>query len=164
MNMRNGAKLLITVGGSLLAGIIGSVFTTSAIPTWYATLVKPELSPPNWIFGPVWTTLYILMGIAAFLIWSSPATDASARKNRALALTLYCIQLVLNTLWSIIFFGLKSPGIALGEITLLWVTIAATIIAFGKISKPATWLLVPYILWVSFAGYLNYAIWMLNSR
>ncbi|MDA1169286.1 MAG: tryptophan-rich sensory protein [bacterium] len=101
MNIPNWAKLLIAVCGSLLAGGIGSAFTAAAIPTWYETIIKPDFSPPNWIFGPVWTTLYIMMGVAVFLVWSSPATDASARKNRSLALSLYCLQLILNTLWSI---------------------------------------------------------------
>lgn len=141
-----------------LAGIIGTVFTSPSITTWYATLTRPELNPPSWVFGPVWTTLFALMGIAAFLVWQKGLRRADVR----FALWIFAGQLVLNTLWSIIFFGLHSPGGALVEITLLWLTILATIVAFAKISKPAAWLLVPYIAWVSFASYLNFAIWTLN--
>jgi len=137
------------------AGIIGSLFTMSAIDGWYATLIRPELAPPNWVFGPVWVTLYLLMGIAAFLVW---------RKDRRLnkALILFVLQLVLNSLWSIIFFGMQALGAAFVEIVFLWLAIIATIIAFQKISRTAAWLLVPYILWVSFAAYLNFAFWTLN--
>ncbi|MDO8492994.1 MAG: TspO/MBR family protein [bacterium] len=161
--MNNAFKLIIAIAVSELAGIIGSVFTIPSVAGWYAGIVKPALNPPAWVFGPVWTTLFALMGIAAFLICSSYA-EASADKKKGIkvALILFGIQLVLNTLWSIIFFGLHSPGGALVEIIFLWLAILATIIAFAKISRPAAWLLVPYILWVSFAMYLNYAIWSLN--
>lgn len=158
-------KLVITIGVSLSAGTIGSFFTTPAISSgWYAGIVKPALNPPAWVFGPVWTTLFVLMGIAAFLVWSSYAkvTDGQEKKTIKIALVLFGIQLVLNTLWSIIFFGLHNLGGALVEIVFLWFSILAMIIAFAKISRPAAWLLVPYILWVSFAVYLNYAIWTLN--
>ncbi|MFH1392317.1 MAG: TspO/MBR family protein [bacterium] len=158
MQLNNFFKLIIAVIVSELAGIIGSIFTVSAIPTWYAELVKPALSPPNWLFGPVWTTLYFLMGIAAFLVWKR----GFERKNIKIALGLFCIQLFLNALWSIIFFGLHSPGAAFIEIIVLWLAIIIAIIAFSKISKPAAWLLAPYIIWVSFAAYLNYVIWILN--
>lgn len=158
MKINNWTKLLVTVIGSELAGIIGSVFTVSSIPTWYATLNRPPLSPPNWLFGPVWTTLYALMGIAAFLVWKKGLD----RKDVKLALGIFLGQLVLNSLWSIIFFGLQNPGAALVEIIFLWLAIVATIIAFAKISKSAAWLLLPYLLWVSFAAYLNYSIWTLN--
>ncbi len=163
MKINNIFKLVLTVGVSLLAGFVGSIFTTPHIPTWYAGLVKPALNPPAWIFGPVWTTLYILMGVAAFLVWSSYAkATEDKKKGIRVALILFGIQLVLNTFWSIIFFGIHSPGGALIEIVFLWLAILATIIAFAKISKPAARLLVPYILWVSFAAYLNYSIWILN--
>ncbi len=173
MKINNTFKLIIAIVVSELAGIIGSVFTTPSIAGWYVGIVKPALNPPAWVFGPVWTTLFALMGIAAFIVWSSYApADAEAmadkqatedkKKGIRLALILFGIQLVLNTLWSIIFFGLHSPGGALVEIIFLWLAILATIITFAKISKPAAWLLVPYILWVSFAMYLNYAIWSLN--
>lgn len=151
-------KLIIAIVVSELAGIIGSVFTTSAIDGWYAGIVKPALNPPAWVFGPVWTTLFILMGIAAFLIWKG----GLERRKVKIALAIFLGQLVLNTLWSIIFFGLHSPGGALVEIIFLWLAIFITIIIFAKISKLAAWLLVPYILWVSFAMYLNFAIYRLN--
>ena len=156
--MKNSLKLIIAILVSELAGIIGSVFTFSAIPNWYATLARPALNPPAWIFGPVWTTLYLLMGISAFLIWKK----GLGRRDVKIALSIFIGQLILNTLWSIIFFGLESPGGALIEIVFLWCAILATIITFSRISRLAGWLLAPYILWVSFAGYLNYAIWALN--
>lgn len=151
-------KLITAIIVSELAGIIGSVFTVSSISSWYATIIKPALNPPSYVFGPVWTTLYALMGVSAFLIWKKGLD----RKDVKVALGIFLIQLVLNTLWSIIFFGLHSPGGALVEIILLWLAILATIIAFYKISRTAAYLLLPYILWVSFAAYLNYSIWVLN--
>lgn len=158
MKLNNFYKLVIAIGVSELAGIIGSVFTTPSIAGWYAMLAKPEFSPPNWVFAPVWITLFVLMGIAAFLVWK----QGLDRKDVKIALGIFIGQLVLNTLWSIIFFSLHSPGGALVEIIFLWLAILATIAAFYKISRPAAWLLVPYILWVSFAMYLNYSIWILN--
>lgn len=158
MDTRNVLKLASAIAVCELAGIIGSIFTVSSIPTWYASLARPEFSPPNWIFGPVWTTLYALMGFAAFLIWKR----GIGRKDVKVALGLFLVQLVLNSLWSVIFFGWQNPGAALVEIVFLWVAILATIIVFRNISQLAAWLLVPYILWVSFAGFLNYSIWILN--
>ncbi len=158
MKLNNFSKLIIAIIFSELAGIIGSVFTTSSITGWYSTLTKPALNPPAWVFGPVWTTLFALMGISAFLIWKKGLD----RKDVKIALGIFLGQLVLNTLWSIIFFGLHSPGGALIEIIFLWLAILATIIVFAKISRPSAWLLLPYILWVSFAGYLNFNIWTLN--
>ena len=140
---------------SNLAGAIGSVFTFSAIPTWYATLAKPALSPPNWVFGPVWTTLYILMGVAAYLVWAS-------RKKSQKALQLFGLQLALNAVWSVIFFGMQNLALAFAEIVFLWFAIALTIREFYKIDRRAAYLMVPYLLWVTFAGFLNYSIWMLN--
>lgn len=163
MKINNIFKLIIAIVVSELAGVVGSVFTTPSIAGWYAGVVKPALNPPAWVFGPVWTTLFALMGISAFLIWSSYAkASADKKKGIKIALVFFGIQLVLNTLWSIIFFGLHNPGGALIEIVFLWLAILATIISFARISKPAMWLLLPYILWVSFAMYLNYAIWALN--
>jgi len=158
MKINNTFKLIIAIAVSELAGIIGSVFTTPSIAGWYAGIVKPALNPPAWVFGPVWTTLFALMGIAAFLIWKKGLD----RRDVKIAFGIFLGQLVLNTLWSVIFFGLHSPGGALVEIAFLWLAILATIIVFAKISKPAAWLLLPYILWVSFAGYLNFSIWTLN--
>lgn len=151
-------KLVASITLSEFAGVVGSFFTVSSIPTWYASLVKPEFVPPNWIFGPVWVTLYAFMGIAVFLVWRK----GLQYKEVQVALGIFLVQLVLNTLWSIIFFGLQNPGAALVEIVLLWLAILATIVAFTRISKVAAWLLLPYILWVSFAGYLTYSIWTLN--
>jgi tryptophan-rich sensory protein len=158
MKINNISKLIIAIMISEFAGIIGSVFTTPSIPGWYSGIIKPDLNPPAWVFGPVWTTLFALMGIAAFLVWKKGLD----RRDVKIALGIFMGQLVLNTLWSIIFFGFKSPGVAFVEIIFLWLAILATIIAFAKISKPAAWLLVPYILWVSFAAYLNYSIYALN--
>ena len=158
MRVNNFFKLVIAIAVSETAGIIGSFFTISAIPTWYAGLVKPALNPPAWVFGPAWTTLYALMGIAAFLVWK----NGWERKDVRAALGIFSIQLFLNATWSIIFFGLKNPGWALVDIAALWLAIVWTMLVFYKISKPAAYLLMPYLLWVSFAAYLNYSIWMLN--
>jgi tryptophan-rich sensory protein len=154
----NAIKLIIAVAVSELAGIIGAVFTTPSVSGWYAGLNRPDLAPPGWVFGPVWTTLFALMGTAAFLVWRK----GFGHKGVKVALGIFAGQLVLNTLWSIIFFGLRSPGGACIVIFFLWLAILATIISFARYSKPAAWLLVPYILWVSFAAYLNYAFWSLN--
>ena len=151
-------KLIIAILISELAGSIGSLFTFPSITGWYTTLAKPELAPPNWVFGPVWTTLFALMGIASFIVWRKGWSHKKVR----VALTFFVIQLILNTFWSIIFFGMHNPGGAFIEIIFLWFAILATLISFYKISKGAGYLLVPYLLWVSFAAYLNYSIWMLN--
>lgn len=143
---------------SQAAGLIGSIFTMPAIGSWYANLIKPEFAPPNWIFGPVWTILFLLMGVAAFLVWEK----GWVRRDVRIAIAVFIGQLVLNTLWSFLFFGLHSPGTAFIEILILWLAIIATILVFGRVSKLAAWLLVPYILWVSFAAYLNYSIFILN--
>ena len=159
MTLHNFLKLVLAIIISEAAGIVGAFFTTPAIQSgWYSTLARPALNPPAWVFGPVWTTLFALMGIAAFLIWKKGLD----RRDVKIALGIFIGQLVLNTLWSIIFFGLHSPGAAFVEIIFLWLAILATIIAFAKISRPTIWLLLLYILWVTFAGYLNYAIWVLN--
>ena len=157
-NRQDSFGLVSAIVISQLVGAIGSLFTAQAIPTWYATLAKPALNPPAWVFGPVWTTLYVLMGVAAFLVWRK----GWARREGKIALAVFVGQLLLNTLWSVLFFVLHSPGGALIEIVLLWGAIVATIIAFAKISKLAAWLLAPYLAWVSFAIYLNYAFWSLN--
>lgn len=158
MKINNPLKLLIAIAVSELAGIIGSVFTTSSMTDWYTGIAKPALNPPAWVFSPVWITLFALIGIAAFLVWKKGLD----RKDVFIALGLFVVQLVLNVLWSIIFFGLRSPDGALIEIVFLWLAILATIVAFAKVSRPAAWLLTPYILWVSFAAYLTCAIWVLN--
>ncbi len=157
MKLWSPLKLIAAIGISELAGGIGSFFTVSAIPAWYATLRKPALNPPSWLFAPVWVTLYLLMGISLWLIWKSNA------KEKSRAMWLFAIQLALNAIWSPIFFGANAIGNALVIIVLLWAAIVLTILVFKNISKTAAWLLVPYILWVSFAGYLNYSLWQLNS-
>ncbi|HEX8591299.1 MAG TPA: TspO/MBR family protein [Candidatus Paceibacterota bacterium] len=155
--MRDTFRLATAVVICELAGVIGSLFTRSSIDDWYQYLERPSFAPPNWVFGPVWTLLYALMGIAAFLIWKAPQSAA-----QRVALTLFVVQLALNTLWSVIFFGLRNPGLALLEIIVLWVLILATIVAFARVRHAAAVLLVPYIAWVSFATILNYSFWALN--
>ena len=165
MKLNNFFKLVIAIAVSELAGIIGSFFTISAIPTWYAGLVKPALNPPAWVFGPAWTTLYALMGISLFLVWkqhSNILENVRMLRTWRIGVAAFFVQLFLNTIWSIIFFGLQSPGWALVDIVLLWLAIVWTIAVFYKISKPAAYLLVPHLLWVSFALYLNYSILVLN--
>lgn len=156
--MKNAYKLIISIIICELAGIIGSIFTSSSIPNWYSELNKPELAPPNWLFGPVWIILFALMGISLFLIWKKGINT----KEKKDAVWIFTFQLILNMIWSIIFFGLFSPKFAFLEIIILWLAILWTIISFAKISKASAWLLMPYILWVSFAGYLNFMIWILN--
>lgn len=156
--MSNTIKFCISVGLPLLAGFIGSFFTTPSIPTWYASLTKPALTPPAWVFGPVWTTLFVLMGIAAFLVWKRGLNSKGVR----VALGVFLVQLILNTLWSVLFFGLRSPAMALIEIVFLWLAILSTIVFFSRISKASAVLLVPYLVWVSFASYLNYSLYVLN--
>lgn len=139
---------------SLLPGVVGSLFPPGE---WYATLRKPAWNPPSWVFGPVWTTLYILMGVAAWLVW-----DRHRRAARA-ALTLFVVQLVFNAAWSWLFFGLRSPGLAFAEIVVLWALILATTIAFWRLRPTAGALLLPYLAWVTFAAVLNATLWQLNS-
>ena len=156
----NYKKLIICLGLPQLAGLVGSIFTVSAIPAWYAGLQRPTFSPPNWVFGPAWILLYILMGISAYLIWSAHA-KAPARQSKS-SLILFWIHLFFNATWSIIFFGLQSPFWALLNIIIIWLFIIVLMIKFWKINKWATYLLIPYFLWVSFASILNYFIWYLN--
>ena len=157
-NMNNYLKFLISIVIPLVIGGISGGFTVSAINGWYTTINKPWFNPPNWIFGPVWTSLYVMMGIAFYLVWKSDATTAF--KNQAI--TLFFIQLSVNFLWSIIFFYLQQPGWAFLDIIIMWIMILLTIFSFVKISSTASWLMVPYICWVSFASVLNFAIWKLN--
>jgi translocator protein len=156
--MNNYLKLFISILIPLLVGGLSGFFTTSGVSGWYAMANKPSFNPPNWIFAPVWTTLYILMGIAFYLVWESTAT-ASVKQT---AIILFAVQLTLNFFWSIIFFKFQLTGWAFIEIIVMWLAILLTIIWFGKISSTAAWLLVPYICWVSFATVLNNSIWRLN--
>jgi len=151
-------QLIISVVVCQLAGVIGGLFTGPAIPTWYASLRKPSFTPPGWVFGPAWVTLYVMMGVAAFLVWRRGLDDPQVR----IALVIFVVQLLLNASWSVVFFGQRSPMGGLLVIGLLWVAILLTIIAFARVSSVAALLLVPYILWVSFASVLNGAIVRLN--
>jgi len=155
--MGSAPKLIISLIIPQLAGGIGSLFTMNSVGTWYQILEKPFFSPPNWVFAPVWTTLFILMGVALFLVWKKDYVP-----GRNLALWVFGIQLALNVLWSFVFFGMHQPGWAMAEILVLWFAIAANMLAFHHVSKAAGWLLLPYLLWVSFAAVLNCAIWRLN--
>ena len=143
----------------LFAGGIGSAFTTSAIPAWYAPLVKPSFSPPNWVFAPVWTLLYIMMGLAAAIVWQKGLQNPQVRT----ALIIFLLQLILNMIWSVLFFGLRSPLYGLVDILFLWAMILVTIAQFSKVSTPAALLLIPYILWVTIASGLNFGIFLLNK-
>lgn len=156
--MKNPAKFLVSVIGCELVGILGTPFTTAAIPTWYATLNKPFFAPPNWLFGPAWTLLYFLMGVAFYLIWKQNAKS----KKVQVAKKLFLAQLFFNFIWSPIFFGLRSPLLGLITIIILWTLIVATIFKFHPLSKWAAYLLIPYLLWVTFATTLNGAILFLN--
>ena len=150
--------LLLFIIVAQSAGLLGSLFTFSAIPTWYATLDKPFFSPPNYLFSPVWTILYTLMGISAYLIYRRFQFGKKAK----LFWQVYWAQLILNTLWSILFFGFKEPGLAFVEIGALWYFIVRTIQESKKLNNVASYLLYPYLAWVSFASLLNFGIYMLN--
>jgi len=158
MEFKDVAVFIACIFLCLLVGFLGSLYTMPAIPGWYAGLSKPAFTPPSWVFGPVWTFLYILMGISLYIVW---VRGLGARHVKP-ALSLFSIQLVLNFLWSYLFFGLRSPLAGLVCIALLWVELALTIVAFNRISRKAALLLVPYLLWVSFASLLNLFIWLMN--
>jgi len=181
MKYNNLLKLFVCIIICELAGSIGAIFTTPAIGSWYATLNKPSFNPPNWIFGPVWTTLFVLMGVSLYLVWSkkwvvlNEIGSKKAIKINSLSkkfllgkwqkvniIIIFSTQLFLNIVWSVIFFGAQSPAVAFFELIMLWFAILFTIINFYRVSKAAALLLLPYILWVSFAGILNYFIWILN--
>lgn len=153
-------KILIVVVTCLAIGYFSGMVTRSAITTWYPTLIKPVFNPPNWIFAPVWSMLYIMMGVAAGLVWSRIEIEKEAVKK---ALIFFAIQLALNALWSYLFFGLRNPMLAGVEIVILWLMIFETYSKFIKINKIAGYLFIPYLLWVSFASVLNASIWWLNS-
>lgn len=157
--MRKVLLLAAAVAVSFLPGVVGSLLTAPAIPTWYAGLIKPAFNPPDWVFGPAWTLLYLLMGIALFLVVRNGPADRRVK----VAAGAFAVQLVLNGLWSYVFFGLRAPGWALIEIGVLWVSILIALILFLRISRTAGLLLIPYLLWVTFAAVLNGAIWRLNG-
>lgn len=152
------SKLIVAIILPFIAAGIGSIFTSSAIPNWYATLDKPVFNPPNWVFGPVWSVLYLLQGIAFYYVLVSKAGRAKIKD----ASTLFIAQLIANVFWSIIFFGMELPWLALVDILVLWALIFMTIRSFQKIRPVAGYLLWPYLAWVSFATVLNLAIALLN--
>lgn len=156
--MPNGLKLVVAIALPLVVGGLSGSATAGGVSTWYPTLVKPPFNPPAWVFGPVWTLLYIMMGVAAFLVWRQGMAVEGVR----LALAVFVIQLALNGLWSILFFGLQAPGWALVEIILLWLAIVATLVLFWRMVPAAGLLLFPYLAWVSFATVLNASLWWLN--
>lgn len=157
----NGIKLryfLLSLLACFLAAFIGSYFTAGSVKSWYPTLVKPPLNPPTWLFGPVWTALYFMMALACSLVWSTKTKNGQKKDG----LRLFFIQLVFNSLWSLIFFGLKLPSFAFGGIIALWLFIFFTIARFYRVNRYASFLMMPYIAWVSFAAVLNYYIAVLN--
>lgn len=158
MEIKNISRLVVAIFVCQMAGVVGSVFTRPSISSWYATLRKPAFTPPNWLFAPVWTILFLLMGISAYLIWR----EGLANRQVRIALSIFGIQLVLNMLWSFLFFKLRSPSCAFMEIIILWSAILLTILFFFRISKIASFLLLPYVFWVSFAAILNFYIFRLN--
>lgn len=156
--MKNFTSAVLFIIGCELVGLASTPITTAAIPTWYAGLNKPFFNPPNWIFAPVWTTLYFLMGLAAYLVWKKGINHKKVKT----ALILFCIQLASNFLWSVLFFGLHSPLLGLIDIVLLIGTLLLTIIAFNNVSRTAAALLLPYLAWTIFAGVLTASIFVLN--
>ena len=160
MSKRDWLGLAVFVVLCFAAAGIGGLWTAPATAPggWYYQIEKPSWTPPSWLFGPVWTALYLAMAVAAWLVWRQGGWPA-----RRGALTLFLVQLVLNAGWSGLFFGLHSPGLAMAEIVFLWLAILLTLLAFFRVSRPAGWLMVPYLLWVSFASVLNFAVWRLNS-
>lgn len=159
MKISNYSKFILNVIICQLIGIIGSTFTRSSVPTWYAGLNKPDFNPPNWIFAPVWFTLYFMMGTSSYLIWIKGIENKSVK----ISLIIFLFQLILNALWTYFFFGLHSPFYAFIDIIALWIVILLVSLNFYRHSKTAGLLLIPYILWVSFAGVLNYYILVLNQ-
>lgn len=151
-------KMIVSILIPQVIGGLGAFFTAPAIPSWYATLKKPFFQPPNWLFGPVWTILYLLMGVSFYLIWTKTEDQASFNQAR----NVFILQLALNFLWSALFFGLKSPGLALLEIIYLWLVILVNLVVFFRLSRPAGLLFVPYLAWVSFASILNLSVFLLN--
>lgn len=153
------SKLFTSVALCQSAGLLGTLFTVSSVKNWYNLLNQPSFRPPNWLFGPVWTILYTLMGISLYWIW----IKIDERKEIREALKIFVLHLALNASWSIVFFGLHSILLALINIVTLWVLVLAVMVKFYKIERKASLILVPYLAWVSFATFLNYNIWLLNG-
>jgi tryptophan-rich sensory protein len=148
----------VWIGVCFGAALIGSIFTNPSIPSWYADLAKPSWTPPNWVFGPVWSALYLMMALAAWLVWRRGGLTAAS-----MPIALFMVQLGLNVTWSILFFGLHMPGVAFGEIVALLFAILATTIVFWRSTPIAGYLLLPYLIWVAFATGLNFALWRMNA-
>jgi benzodiazapine receptor len=148
-------RLTLCIAVCLGAGWLGFLPTRPALMTWYEGLSKPNWTPPNWLFAPVWTILYVAMGVAAWLVWRRSSFTAAPMQ-------LFLLQLLLNVAWSAVFFRFRSPGWAFIEIVALWCAILLTAITFGRTAPAAGWLMIPYLLWVSYAAALNFAIWRLN--
>ena len=151
-------RLIVSIVIVFLAGAVGTVYTLKEITTWYVTLAKPSWTPPNWAFGPIWTALYILIGISLYLVWR----EGLDRRDVRIALLVFATQLILNVVWSLIFFGTHNIFGGLVLVILLWISILANIIVFYRISQPAGLILIPYLIWVSIASYLNYSVFLLN--
>ncbi|MBX3381484.1 MAG: tryptophan-rich sensory protein [Phycisphaeraceae bacterium] len=153
-----GRQIIVFIGWLVLCFAAATSAVFVSVDGWYTTLNKPSWNPPSWLFGPVWSLLYIMMAVAAWLVWRKGGWAA-----QRWPLSLFLVQWLLNALWTPLFFGMHQLGASLVEIVLLWLAIAATIHAFWRVSKPAGWLLVPYLAWVSFATFLNFTIWRLNG-
>lgn len=151
--------LVLCLLAPLAVGLVSGAATSDGVQTWYPGLVKPSFNPPSWVFGPVWTALYLMMGLALYLVWSR----GLATEGVAVAVLLFTVQLLLNGLWSWLFFGWQMPGWAFLEIVFLWAAIGITTVLFFRVSMPAGLLMVPYWAWVTFASVLNFAIWRLNA-
>ncbi|MFH1715650.1 MAG: TspO/MBR family protein [Elusimicrobiota bacterium] len=156
--MNNLIKLILSVLLCQGAGVVGGFITAKTVKTWYVTLNKPSFNPPDWVFGPVWTFLYLCMGVSLYLVWKESDNNVINK-----AVIVFLIQLVLNSLWSILFFGVRSPFLALIDIIFLLIGIALCIILFYNISKLAGYLMMPYFLWVCFAAVLNTSLWLMNK-
>lgn len=152
-------KLAVSIVFCQAVGFIGSVFTAPNIPLWYSALKKPFFNPPDWVFGIVWTVLFLLMGVSLYIVWNRGLAGRGVKA----AMGIFGVQLFLNILWSALFFGMRSPLYAFIEIFFLWSAILLTIMRFYRISGAAAYLLVPYLIWVGFAIFLNYSIWVLNA-
>ena len=151
-------KAPVSIISSFLIGFAGNVFNFESLETWYPTLIKPDWTPPNWIFAPVWSTLFILMGISTFLVWR----EGFDKRNVKIALGVYVIQFALNLMWSWTFFGLQSPLFGFIVIVVLWIAIFANIVVYARVSKIAAAILIPYIVWVTIASVLNFSVYVLN--
>lgn len=149
-------RLVVCIAVCMAAAGIGSLMTTPALRPWYSGLNKPDWTPPNWVFAPVWTILFLGMAVAAWIVWGRVGPRAAAMES-------FLLQLLLNVAWSALFFGLKAPGAAFAEIVILWFAILMTSIEFWRVAPAAGWLLLPYLVWVGFAAALNFSIWRLNA-